>query len=89
LAFLLYTLVNFWNEGLRSPDAARMRRTALQHSGKPKVVVAKRPISPEIRGNVTVMPGGFQRRSLPRRQDRMPSNWTTAAFSLQGFRKNK
>jgi hypothetical protein len=58
---------------------------AMQHGDKAKVTVVNCPISPEIHGDVVVMPVRFQQRKLTHKQ----SNGTTAAFSLQVFRKSK
>jgi|GEM_PF-4622855 len=89
LAFLLYTLVNFWNEGKRSVNAARERRTVLRHIYKPDLIVVKRPVSRRNPGGVTVMSVQFQHNNPPRNHARAQSDGTTATTSLQEFRRSK
>jgi len=47
VAFLLYVLVQFWNEGHRSEGANRRVRRLSAYGARPKVVIVTAPITSE------------------------------------------
>jgi len=56
MAFLVYVLVNFWNEGHRTKSAARPLETYLMRSDYPVVHIVNHLISNSAEDGLSVMP---------------------------------
>ena len=64
LVFLLYVLVNFWNEGRRPECGTRKFKSDLDRENKPVVFVATHSISRSAQGGRSIIPFQIRDRDL-------------------------
>jgi len=73
LAFLVYVLINFWNEGHRAKSATRPFQTHFVRNDIPEVHVINFPISHSAAGGLSVMPLQAQESKSRGKQDSRPA----------------